>query len=258
MNNVLQFAIQCALESGRIQSEYFQKRIGIHYKGEIDIVTDVDIACQKKIIELIENSYPNDYVIAEEKSNVFDEKRNKWIVDPLDGTTNYAHGYPFFCTSIAYEIMGEVKVGVVYNPIFNELFFSQKGEGAYFNGKRIHVSGVDDMKQALLSTGFPYDLPTSPRNNINHFIDFLYRAQAVRRDGSAAMNLAYIACGRFDGHWEMKLNPWDMAAGVLLVEEAGGTVSDFKGGSFSIYGDELLASNGLLHNRLIEVLREGT
>ena len=137
-------------------------------------------------------------------------------------------------------------------------FSFQKGEGAYFNGKRIHVSGVDDMKQALLSTGFPYDLPTSPRNNINHFIDFLYRAQAVRRDGSAAMNLAYIACGRFDGHWEMKLNPWDMAAGVLLVEEAGGTVSDFKGGSFSIYGDELLASNGLLHNRLIEILREGT
>ena len=126
MNNVLQFAIQCALESGRIQSEYFQKRIGIHYKGEIDIVTDVDIACQKKIIELIENSYPDDYVIAEEKSNVFDEKRNKWIVDPLDGTTNYAHGYPFFCTSIAYEIMGEVKVGVVYNPIFNELFFSKR------------------------------------------------------------------------------------------------------------------------------------
>ncbi len=119
--------------------------------------------------------------------------------------------------------------GVIYNPIFNELFFSQKGHGAYFNGEKIHVSSINDMKQALLSTGFPYDLPTSKKNNINHFINFLYHAQAVRRDGSAAMNLAYIACGRFDGHWEMKLNPWDMAAGALLVKEAGGTITDFKG-----------------------------
>lgn len=257
MKNVLEFAIQCALESGKIQAEYFQKKIGIHHKGEIDIVTDVDIACQQKIIELIEEKYPEDSIIAEEKANIFDEKRNKWIVDPLDGTTNYAHGYPFFCTSIAYEVGGEVVVGVVYNPIFKELFFSQKGEGAYFNGEKIHVSGINDMKQALLSTGFPYDLPTNTNNNINHFVHFLYKAQAVRRDGSAAMNLSYIACGRFDGHWEMKLNPWDMAAGMLMVKEAGGTITDFKGERFSIYGDELVASNGLLHDRLIEVLKEG-
>lgn len=258
MKAVLELAIQCALESGRIQGEYFQKRVGIHHKGEINIVTDVDIACQKRIIEFIEKSYPDDYIIAEEKDNVFDEKGNKWIVDPLDGTTNYAHGYPFFCTSIAYEVKGEVVVGVIYNPIFNELFFSQKGHGAYFNGEKIRVSSINDMKQALLSTGFPYDLPTSKKNNINHFVNFLYHAQAVRRDGSAAMNLAYIACGRFDGHWEMKLNPWDMAAGVLLVREAGGTITDFKGEGFSIYGDELVASNGLLHDQLIEVLKEGT
>jgi len=258
MYSVLEFAIKCALESGRIQSEYFQKRIGIHHKGEIDIVTDVDVACQKRIIELIEEFYPDDYIIAEEKANKFDEKRNKWIVDPLDGTTNYSHGYPFFCTSIAYEVNGEVVVGVVYNPIFNELFYSQKGEGAYFNGEKIHVSGIDDMKHALLSTGFPYDLPTSTKNNISHFVNFLYHAQAVRRDGSAAMNLSYIACGRFDGHWEMKLNPWDMAAGALIVKEAGGTITDFQGDSFSIYGDELVASNGLLHDRLIKVLKEGT
>lgn len=257
MISVLEFAIQCAFESGRIQAEYFQKRIGIHHKGEINIVTDVDIACQKRIIELIEKEYPEDCIIAEEKVNIFDEERNKWIIDPLDGTTNYAHGYPFFCTSIAYEVKGEVVVGVVYNPILNELFFSQKGQGAYFNGEKMHVSSINDMKQALLSTGFPYDLPTSTKNNINHFVNFLYHAQAVRRDGSAAMNLAYIACGRFDGHWEMKLNPWDMAAGALLVREAGGTITDFKGEDFSIYGDELVASNGLLHDRLIEVLREG-
>jgi myo-inositol-1(or 4)-monophosphatase len=258
MNDLLEFAIHCALESGRIQGAYFQKRISIHHKGEINIVTDVDIACQRRIIELIEEKYPEDYIIAEEKANVFDEKRNKWIVDPLDGTTNYAHGYPFFCTSIAYEVKSEVVVGVVYNPIFNELFFAQKGEGAYFNGEKIHVSTVNDMKQALLSTGFPYDLPTNTNNNINHFVNFLYHAQAVRRDGSAAMNLSYVACGRFDGHWEMKLNPWDMAAGALIVIEAGGTLSNFKGEAFSIYDDELVASNGLLHDRLLEVLKEGT
>jgi myo-inositol-1(or 4)-monophosphatase len=258
MNYVLEFAIQCALESGRIQSEYFQKRIGIHHKGEINIVTDIDIACQRKIIELIEKHYPHDSIVAEEKPNVFNEKRNTWIVDPLDGTTNYAHGYPFFCTSIAYEVKGEVVVGVVYNPIFNELFYAQKGEGAYFNGNTIRVSNIKDMKQALLSTGFPYDLPTSKKNNINHFVNFLYHAQAVRRDGSAALNLSYVACGRFDGHWEMKLNPWDMAAGALIVNEAGGMVTDFQGGTFNLYGDELVASNGLLHQRLIEVLKEGT
>lgn len=258
MNDLLEFAIQCALESGRIQGKYFQKTIGIHHKGEINIVTDVDIACQQKIIELIEKNFPEDHIIAEEKENTFDGNRNKWIVDPLDGTTNYAHGYPFFCTSIAYEVKGEVVAGVVYNPIFNELFFAQKGEGAYFNGEKIHVSTVHDMKQALLSTGFPYDLQTNTNNNINHFVDFLYKAQAVRRDGSAAMNLSYVACGRFDGHWEMKLNPWDMAAGALIVIEAGGIVSNFKGETFSIYGDELVASNGILHNNLLQVLKEGT
>jgi myo-inositol-1(or 4)-monophosphatase len=258
MNNVLEFATQCALESGKIQREYFQKKIGIHYKGEINIVTDADIACQRRIIELIEKHYPDDSIIAEEKPNVFNDKRNTWIVDPLDGTTNYAHGYPFFCTSIAYEVHGEVVVGVVYNPIFNELFFARKGEGAYFNGEQIHVSFIHDMKQALLSTGFPYDLPSSKKNNINHFVNFLYHAQAVRRDGSAALNLSYVACGRFDGHWEMKLNPWDMAAGALIVTEAGGKITDFQGGTFNLYGDELLASNGFLHDRMLEVLKEGT
>lgn len=257
MSNLLDFAIQCALESGRIQSEFFQKRIGIHHKGEINIVTDVDIACQQRIIELIEKQYPDDAIIAEEKENTFDEQRNKWIVDPLDGTTNYAHGYPFFCTSIAYEVKGEVVAGVVYNPIFNELFTAQKGEGASFNGERIQVSGINDMKQALLSTGFPYDLPTSTKNNINHFVNFLYHAQAVRRDGSAALNLCYVACGRFDAHWEMKLNPWDVAAGALIVKEAGGLLTDFRGEKFHMYGDELLASNGLLHERMLEVLKEG-
>ncbi|OPY77080.1 MAG: Inositol-1-monophosphatase [Syntrophorhabdus sp. PtaU1.Bin153] len=257
MKDVLEFAVHCALESGKIQRQYFQKKVGIHHKGEINLVTDVDLACQHRIIELLEQGFPDDYIVAEEKSNFFDVNKNKWIVDPLDGTTNYAHGYPFFCTSIAYEVNSRVIAGVVYNPIFDELFFAQENGGAYLNGERIKVSEIGDMKQGLLCTGFPYDLTTSKKNNIDHFINFLFHAQAVRRDGSAAMNLSYVACGRFDGYWEMKLNPWDMAAGALMVVEAGGMITDFNGKAFSIYGDELVASNGIIHGNMLEILKEG-
>lgn len=256
MEKTLEFAIHCALESGKIQSQFFEKKIDIRHKGEINLVTEVDIACQKKIIELIDEHFPDDYVIAEEKTNVFDGTRNRWIVDPLDGTTNYAHGYPFFCTSIAYEVQGEVVLGVVYNPIFDELFVARKNGGAYLNGEQIRVSAISDLKQSLLSTGFPYDLATSSRNNIGHWLNFLHRAQAVRRDGSAALNLSYVARGRFEGHWELKLNPWDMAAGVLIVTEAGGTVTTFDGGPFTIFSDEILASNGIIHKAMVDVLKE--
>ena len=257
MEKTLEFAIHCALESGKIQREFYEKKIDIHHKGEINLVTEVDIACQKKIIELIDQHFPDDYVIAEEKTNVFDGTRNRWIVDPLDGTTNYAHGYPFFCTSIAYEVQGEVVLGVVYNPIFDELFVARKNGGAYLNGEQMRVSAIGELKQSLLSTGFPYDLATSSRNNINHWLNFLHQAQAVRRDGSAALNLSYVARGRFEGHWELKLNPWDMAAGVLLVTEAGGTVTNFDGGPFTIFSDEILASNGMIHQAMVDVLKEG-
>lgn len=257
MDTILESAIHCALESGKIQKEFFEKKIDIRHKGEINLVTEVDIACQKRIIDLIGERFPEDYVVAEEKTNVFEGTRNRWIVDPLDGTTNYAHGYPFFCTSIAYEVQGQVTLGVVYNPIFDELFVARKDGGAYRNGEQIRVSTIGELRQSLLSTGFPYDVSTSSRNNISHWIQFLHQAQAVRRDGSAALNLSYVACGRFDGHWEMKLNPWDMAAGVLIVREAGGTVTTFDGGPFSIFGDEILASNGIIHQGMIDALKEG-
>lgn len=256
MDERLEFAVQCVFESGRIQRDHFERGLTIHHKGEIDIVTEVDIACQKRIVELIEAEYPGDEVIAEEKENIYGENRNRWIVDPLDGTTNYAHGYPFFCTSIAYEEEGEIILGVVYNPIFEELFVARKGQGAFLNGERIQVSVIEDMKQALLSTGFPYDLPTSARNNIDNFLSFLYLAQAIRRDGSAALNLCYLACGRFDGFWELKLHPWDVAAGCLVVTEAGGRVTDFRGNPVSVYGDELLATNGLIHKTMATVLED--
>jgi len=215
----------------------------------------VDLACQEKIIGLIKDAFPDDDIISEEKKNYYVGDKNRWIIDPLDGTTNYAHGYPFFCTSIAYEEKGIITTGVVYSPILRELFYCRKGQGAFYNKKRIKVSSIGDLKQALLSTGFPYDLSTSEKNNIDNFIAFLYEAQAIRRDGSAALNLCYLACGRFDGFWELKLNPWDMAAGFLMVEEAGGMVTDFRGNAFSIYGDDIIASNGLIHKDMLYVLQ---
>lgn len=256
MDNILEFAIHCARESGKIQRKYYEKHFAIHHKGEINLVTDVDFACQKRIIELIEKEFPKDNIISEEQQNSFNGKADRWIIDPLDGTTNYAHGYPFFCTSIAHEVNGDVLLGVVYNPIFKELFVAQKGQGAYLNGKKIHVSVISDLKKSLLSTGFPYDIATSRQNNVDHFIDLLYQAQAVRRDGSAALNLCYTACGRFDGFWEMKLNPWDMAAGALIVEEAGGHITNLAGKKFVVYKDNIIASNGLIHRALVKALKK--
>jgi myo-inositol-1(or 4)-monophosphatase len=258
MTDPLQAAVEMALESGRIQKGSLSKNFAVRHKTEeIDLVTDVDIACQEKIISMIRERFPDDDIIAEEQSNNFEGNRNRWIIDPVDGTTNYAHGYPFFCTSIGYEAKGRVMAGVVYNPIMNELFFAAAGKGAYLNGDRIAVSGVAHLKRSLLSTGFPYDITTNPNNNIDHFVNFLFEAQAVRRDGSAALNLSYVACGRFDGFWELHLNPWDLAAGALILEEAGGHVTNLEGGSFDIYRGECLASNGLIHQAMEGVIKKG-
>jgi myo-inositol-1(or 4)-monophosphatase len=255
MDKLLDFAVHCALESGKIQRRYYEKQFAIRHKGEINLVTDVDLACQERIIKLIQKAFPKDNIISEEQQNRFDGPANRWIIDPLDGTTNYAHGYPFFCTSIAYEAKGSILLGVVYNPIFKELFAARKGRGAYLNGREIHVSAISDLKKSLLCTGFPYDVATSKKNNIDHFVNFLYQSQAVRRDGSAALNLCYTACGRFDGFWEMKLNSWDMAAGTLIVEEAGGRVTNLAGKTFTIYKDNIIASNNLIHQDIVRVLR---
>jgi myo-inositol-1(or 4)-monophosphatase len=257
MDNILEFAVQLAFESGRIQKQHFQKDLSIYHKGETNIVTDVDLKCQERIMSLIGKEFPDDYVVSEEKDNIFDGHKNRWIVDPVDGTTNYAHGYPFFCTSIAYEVKSEVVCGVVYNPIFDELFVARTGKGSFLNGQRLKVSTTAHMRQCLLVTGFPYDLSTNSRNNIDHFIAFLYKAQAVRRDGSAALNLCYVAAGRFDGFWELKLNAWDTAAGVIVLEEAGGKITGLKGEPFGIYKGQVVASNGLIHNEMLRVLEEG-
>jgi myo-inositol-1(or 4)-monophosphatase len=254
MNKILEFAIDLAFESGKIQKDHFDKIHTIRHKGEIDIVTEVDMKCQERIMEMIGNRYPKDLIISEEKENVFHGTGNRWIIDPVDGTTNYAHGYPFFCTSIAYEHNGKITCGVVYNPIFDELFCARTGSGSYLNGNPLRVSDVDHMRQALLVTGFPYDVSTNPENNIDHFVAFLHKAQAVRRDGSAALNLCYVAAGRFDGYWELKLNPWDTAAGALIAQEAGGKVTAFDGTPFDIYKGRVVASNGIIHDEILRTL----
>jgi myo-inositol-1(or 4)-monophosphatase len=253
--DILDFAIQLAFESGRIQKRHFQGSFTIRHKGEINLVTDVDLSCQARIIELIKENFPEDEIIAEEKDNTFGCGKNRWIVDPLDGTTNYAHGYPFFSTSIAYETNGEVIAGVVYNPIFDELFFAKKDGGAFLNGEPLKVSRTEVLKQALLSTGFPYDLNTSSDNNLDHWSNFLFSAQALRRDGSASLNLSYVAAGRFDGFWEIKLHPWDIAAGCLMVMEAGGLVTDLYGKEFSLYRGDICASNGIIHDEMVTILK---
>jgi myo-inositol-1(or 4)-monophosphatase len=255
LDNYLDLAIQAAKESGKIQREWLGKEKRVELKGEINLVTEVDRICEGKIIEIITEAFPEHNILTEETPMPEGLSPYRWIIDPLDGTTNYAHGYPFFCTSIALELEGKVVLGAVYDPLLDELFTAQQGKGAFRNGERIFVSTTERLTEALLCTGFPYDLRESPVNNLDHFNHFIMEARAIRRDGSAALDLCYVAMGRFDGFWELKLNPWDVAAGKLLVEEAGGQVTDFRGGQLDINGQEILASNGRIHQEMITVLQ---
>jgi myo-inositol-1(or 4)-monophosphatase len=251
---MLNFAIRVARDAGRLIRDRVGTNIGIDHKGSINLVTDVDLASERLIREAISTYYPRHEILAEEGGLFESGSEFRWIVDPLDGTTNYAHGYPIFCVSIALECKGEPVVGVVYDPMRDEMFAAEHGAGATLNNRPIRVSKVDDLMQGLLSTGFPYDIKTSKLTNLDHWSNFALNAQALRRDGAAALDLCYVACGRFDGFWELNLSPWDTAAGTLIVTEAGGRLSDFSGGSFSNYKPEIVASNGLIHDRMIEVI----
>jgi myo-inositol-1(or 4)-monophosphatase len=226
----------------------------VELKGEINLVTEVDRICEQRIVEIIQKTFPEHNILTEETPMPEGSSPYRWIIDPLDGTTNYAHGYPFFCTSIALEFEGAIILGAIYDPLLDELFTAQQDHGAFLNGERISVSATPRLIEALLCTGFPYDLRESSVNNMDHFNNFIMEARAIRRDGSAALDLCYVAAGRFDGFWELKLNPWDVAAGKLIVEEAGGMVTDFGGGPLDIYGQETLASNGRIHGEIIRVL----
>lgn len=251
---MLDFAIRMAQDAGRLLRARVGTTINIDHKGAINIVTDVDLASEQLIRDRISTYYPRHEILAEEGGLTESNSDYRWIVDPLDGTTNFAHGYPAFCVSIALESKGETILGVVYDPMRDELFTAERGGGAALNHRPIRVSKTGDLLQSLLSTGFPYDIKTSRWTNLDHWANFAMHAQALRRDGSAALDLCYVACGRFDGFWELTLSAWDTAAGALIVEEAGGRVTDFKGEPFSNYKPQILASNGLIHDRMIEVL----
>jgi len=245
-----------AMAAGKLLMERLRTGFIISHKGATNLVTDVDIASEKLIVSRIVEAFPNHVILAEENHSSAKRGEHTWIIDPIDGTTNYAHGYPVFAVSIGLEINGEVEWGIVYNPSLEEVFTARRGGGAFCNGTPIHVSGIADLGLSLLATGFPYDIRTT-KANLDHFVAFMLRSQAVRRAGSAAMDLCYVAAGRFDGFWEVELHPWDCAAGYLIVREAGGEVTDFDGVRGSIYHPEVVASNGLIHRQLLNVLRKG-
>jgi len=253
----LEEAIKAARKAGRMLKKNIDTSREVSFKGTVDLVTNFDNQSQRMIFEHLSENFPDHGFLAEEGLSQKKGSEFQWIIDPLDGTTNYAHKFPVFTVSIALEVKGEVVVGVVYDPMREETFWAAKGKGAFLNGRKISVSSIDDLNRGLLATGFPYDLRVSEVNNIVHFNNFLTRAQAVRRCGSAAMDLCYVACGRFDGFWELKLKPWDMADGALLVQEAGGRVSGFQNEELSLSSSEILASNGLIHQQMVKVLRLG-
>lgn len=246
---------QAAREAGGYLLAMSNKKFKVDFKGRIDPVTEADTGAERIIIRAIRKSFPNDDILTEETADQRRHSARRWIIDPLDGTTNFSHGFPFWCVSIAFEADDRVETGAVYSPVLAEFFMARRGEGVFLNGRRIRVSRQTRLDRSLLATGFPYDVHTSRNDNLKYFRRFVKKAQAVRRPGSAAMDLAYVACGRFDGFWEMKLKPWDMAAASLMVEEAGGRVTDFVGGKFSIYKPECLASNGRVHSAMIKIIR---
>ncbi len=248
------FAISIAREAGALLKDRFKEKHKIDYKGEIDIVTEADRMSEEVLISKISRRFPDHSILSEEAAEIERASRYRWVIDPLDGTTNYAHGFPMFCVSIALEKDGQIITGVIYNPVSDELFVAGKGEGAFLDGCRISVSGTTQISESLLATGFPYDIRRDPNNNINYFSGMALKAQAIRRAGSAALDLAYTAAGRFDGFWELKLHPWDTAAGWLLVSEAGGVVTDISGGDYYIDSPSILASNGKIHDDMIRTL----
>lgn len=253
---MLNFAIETARDAGRVLLEKFGRKIEITMKGDINLVTEADLASEALIIERIKSYYPKHSILAEESGEAVVSGGDlswKWIIDPLDGTTNYAHGYPCWCVTLALEHNGEIVIGVTYDPTRNELFAAERGKGATLDGKPIRVSQAEELGNSLICTGFPYDI--KQRDNFaQHLTDMLLQSRGVRRDGSAAIDMAYVACGRFDGFWEEGLNPWDVAAGVLLIEEAGGHVSYYDGSKFSIYKAPICASNGLIHSHMLRIL----
>ena len=253
-DTLLEVAWQGATAAGQLIQQSWQKPKSIEYKGAIDLVTSVDRESERLIVGTIQRYFPDHSILGEEETIVDGrDQEYRWIIDPLDGTTNFAHGYPHFCISIAFENRGSVMMGLVYDPIRQECFKAVRDRGASLNGATIRTSSVAQIDKALLGTGFPYDRREFADIYLGYFKAFMIRSQGIRRGGSAALDLCYVASGRLDGFWEIKLKPWDVAAGALIVTEAGGMLSDFLGNAFSIYGQETLASNPLIHREMVEI-----
>ncbi len=256
---MLEVAREAALEAGRYLKMNVGKIHQIEYKAgqETNLVTEIDKKAEEIIICKIKQHFPQHDFLGEESGAAEVKSEFRWIIDPLDGTVNYTHGLPVFCVSIGLEHNGEIILGVVYNPNLDELFTAEKGKGAWLNNERIEVSKTTKLMESLVVTGFPYTINKNPEPELTHFRNFILQSQAVRRLGSAALDLSYVACGRFDGFWEGTLHAWDMAAGVLLVTEAGGKWTDYRGLPSNVYNKQMLASNGLIHDQMIAVLKKG-
>src|SRR5579872_526963 len=244
-----------AREAGALLLKYFHQRVKIEYKGDVDLVTEADRNSEKLIVERIKKQWPGHDIVGEEGTRTAFNSDYRWYVDPLDGTTNFAHGFPVFCVSMALEHKGERVAGVLYDPTRDELFAAEKGKGAWLNGGRIHVSKTAELAESLVATGFPsHKRHKNP--NIHFYHQITLRTHGVRRLGAAALDLCYTACGRFEAFWEFNLKPWDTAAGTLIAREAGGRVSDMVGGEYDLASPEVLASNGLVHEELQELFEE--
>jgi len=255
-SGLLQTAIQAATEAGGFLKAHVGKVKNVRIKeGEgRNLVSEVDQNSERMIIDMILSRYPDHSILAEEGGTGGASSEYRWIIDPLDGTTNFLHGIPAFCVTIGIEHKGRMMAGVVYDPNLDELFVAERGKGATLNGAPLRVSRTATLSESLLVTGFPYDIADNPDHAIERFIGFLKASRGVRRLGSAALDLCWVAAGRFDGFWEVNLHPWDTAGGIVVVEEAGGTVTDFLGNRGDIMHKQILASNGLLHTRMIDIL----
>jgi len=255
MNSYLETAVEIAREAGALLVNFFERRVAFELKGEFDLVTEADRASEKLVVERLRSRFPTHAIVAEEGGGHASPSEYRWYVDPLDGTTNFAHSFPIFNVTLALEQSGEMLVGVVFDPIRQEMFTAERGSGAWLNNRRIHVSSTNRLESSLLCTGFP-----SRRRHLSVNVHFYHQlamaTHGVRRTGSAAIDLAWVACGRLDGFWEFGLNPWDMAAGRLLITEAGGRISDMKGQPHFLNVPHLLADNGHLHAQILEIFAE--
>lgn len=250
------FAVELAKEAGQVLMDHLRRRLAVESKSsEIDLVTEADVVSEKLVVEAIHERYPEHSILSEEGLGEEQAAEFLWLIDPLDGTTNYAHGYPVFCVSIALQHEGTTVLGVTYDPVQDELFWAEKDRGAYCNGRRLSVSGTDSLKRSLLATGFPYARASIEDNNVAEFGRIMPRVQGVRRGGAAALDMTYVAAGRLDGYWELHLSPWDWAAGDLLVREAGGRISNVSDQPWRLRSSNIVATNGLLHEELLTALK---